>query len=283
MRKKIIGLLKALIALMIIPNPAILISSTTFEEPIIVDHTCAELSKVPYILIKKAKSKFRIFYGHTSHGSQIISGMEVLSAKSDLFSFNRKGKNGALSFYSQRRWGDLGNPDQFAWYFKTRKLLNKRNNDLNLVIWSWCGQLSHATEIDVNIYLNLMNKLENDFPLVIFVYMTGHLDGTGEDGNLNIRNNQIRKYCVENKKVLYDFADIESYDPDGNYFLDKGAEGGCYYLENGIQKNWAEEWCNAHPEECSLCSCAHTNSLNCDLKGRAFWWLLGKLAEELSK
>ena len=68
-----------------------------------------------------------------------------------------------------------------------------------------------------------MNGLENDYPNVRFVYMTGHLDGSGTSGNLNQRNEQIRNYCTTNGKTLYDFNDIESYDPDGNYYLDKDA------------------------------------------------------------
>jgi len=62
-----------------------------------------------------------------------------------------------------------------------------------------------------------MNDLERDFPDVHFVYMTGHLDGSGLTGNLHLRNEQIRNYCRENKKILYDFADIECYNPDGTY------------------------------------------------------------------
>jgi hypothetical protein len=51
-----------------------------------------------------------------------------------------------------------------------------------------------------------MDALEKEYPKVIFIYMTGHLDGTGEHGNLNMRNNQIRDFCRRNHKVLYDFA-----------------------------------------------------------------------------
>ncbi len=72
-----------------------------------------------------------------------------------------------------------------------------------------------------------MNQLETDYPDVTFVYMTGHLNGTGPEGNVNTRNNQIRNFCIENHKVLYDFADIESYDPDGlvNYMDHSTATG----------------------------------------------------------
>jgi len=102
---------------------------------------------------------------------------------------------------------------------------------------------------------------------------TGHLDGTGVNGNLNRRNDQIRDYCRQNGKVLYDFADIESYDPDGNYFLDRGANDNCDYNAG----NWATQWMAYYPgrslaETVKKCdSCAHSQRLNCVLKGRAFW------------
>lgn len=50
-------------------------------------------------------------------------------------------------------------------------------------------------------YLSAMETLESAYPNVLFVYMTGHLDGTGPDGNLYRSNNQIRDYCVAHDKV----------------------------------------------------------------------------------
>ena len=142
--------------------------------------------------------------------------------------------------------------------------------------------MSDNTEEGINIYLNAMNQLELDYPHVTFVYMTGHLDGTGDDGNLNIRNNQIRDYCTANNKILFDFADIESYDPDGNYFLNLAANDECNYWFDGVQHNWADEWCAANPGECKSCSCAHSRCLNCQLKGRAFWHMMARIAERMA-
>jgi len=143
-------------------------------------------------------------------------------------------------------------------------------------MWSWCGGVSDNTLDGINAYLNAMNQLELDYPNVKFVYMTGHLDGSGLEGNLHIRNNQIRDFCRTHNKILLDFADIESYDPDGNFFLDKYADDNCDYIGG----NWAINWCNSHPgsQLCSYCDCAHSQPLNCNLKGRAFWWMLARIA-----
>jgi hypothetical protein len=108
--------------------------------------------------------------------------------------------------------------------------------------------------------------------------MTGHLDGTGKNGNLTIRNNQIREYCRTHGKIIFDFADIESYDPDGSFYLDLGADDGCFYNTGSGRRNWAEDWCAAHPGQCPSCECAHSQPLNCNLKARAFWWMMARMA-----
>jgi len=126
-----------------------------------------------------------------------------------------------------------------------------------------------------------MNQLEEDYPDVIFIYMTGHLDGTGVKGNLNKRNNQIRNYCRNNNKVLFDFADIESFDPDGKNFLEQGADDRCIYWVKDIgERNWADEWIARHPNHKITLPgrAAHTHPLNGALKGRAFWWMMARVA-----
>ena len=111
--------------------------------------------------------------------------------------------------------------------------------------------------------------------------MTGHLDGTGMEGNLHLRNEQIRQYCVKNKKVLFDFADIESYDPDGNGYLERLANDNCDYDsdEDGSRdKNWAIDWQESNPGAWYSCGSAHSQPLNANLKAYAAWWLLARLA-----
>ena len=95
-------------------------------------------------------------------------------------------------------------------------------------------------------YLAAMTQLELDYPTVHFVYMTGHLDGTGPSGNLYRSNNQIRACCQAEDKLLFDFADIESWDP-----------AGAYYPEDTDACLWCVDWCSANP--CPDCGdCAHS-------------------------
>ena len=249
----------------------------------IIDHNSVKLSAIPSPYIEAAKESLHIAYSHTSHGSQLTTGMSgLISFKGASYSWNNGGNDGALDLHDYAIDGDLGNPDRTTWAARTRTYL-AANQDINVVMWSWCGQVSTATEADINTYLNLMEELESDFPDVRFVYMTGHLDGSGLTGNLHLRNEQIRKYCRDNNKVLFDFADIECYNPDGTYFGDKSPDDGCNYDTNGDGSrdgNWAIAWQNSHAKGADWfdCSAAHTQPVNANMKAYAAWWLWARLA-----
>ncbi|MBI5954934.1 MAG: hypothetical protein HY865_25010 [Chloroflexi bacterium] len=244
------------------------------SEPLIVDHRHTDISQIPEYWINQAKTMLRLSYGHTSHGSQLVSGIGAIYAVDPLYAFNTNGSiaSGILSLDDTTPSGDLGNPDRTTWASLTRTYLNGPSGtgpSRNAVMWSWCGQVSSATTTDINTYLNLMNQLETDYPDVTFIYMTGHLDGSGESGTLKIRNQQIRDYALTNNKVLFDFADIESYDPAGTY-----------YPNESDACAWCTTWCSAHPGDCQnlTSSCAHSHPFNCKMKGQAFWWMMARLA-----
>lgn len=256
-------------------------------EAIVVNHTSIDLDDIPESYIVQAKQTLHIAYGHTSHGSQLTTGMAgLVTWKGTLYAFNNGGTGGALDLrdYNGNFGGlglanDLGNPDRTAWEGATRTYLNQ-NPAINVIIWSWCGQVD-GSQSDIQLYLDLMNGLERDYPNVKFVYMTGHTDGAPLTGNVPTRNKQIRDYCLANKKILYDFADIESYNPDGVYFGDKLVNDACDYDSNGDgtrDRNWAVDWQNAHPGAWYDCSSAHSQPLNANMKAYAAWWLWARLA-----
>ncbi len=249
----------------------------------IIDHNCTKLSSIPAEYITAAKQNLHIAYGHTSHGSQLTTGMTgLVTFKGNTYAWNNGGTDGALDLHDYAMSGDLGNPDRTSWADRTRTYLNS-NTDVNVIIWSWCGQVSSATEADINAYLDLMAGLESDYPDVYFVYMTGHLDGTGLTGNLHLRNGQIRNYCKDNDKILFDFADIECYNPEDTYFGDKKPNDACSYDTNNdgtLDGNWAIEWQSSHTQGVDWydCSSAHSQPLNANQKAYAAWWLWARLA-----
>jgi hypothetical protein len=253
----------------------------------IIDHTCTDITAIPISAINHTKETLHVAYGHTSHGSQLITGMNGLDAfmnSTGLYLWNDGPLLGYLDIDDYFTSGDLGNPDRISWANRTRTYLdNAAYSDVNVVMWSWCGQVSDATEQDIETYLYLMSSLETEYPNVTFVYMTGHLDGGAPGCNLHLRNQQIRDYCIANNKWLYDFEDIESYDPDGNYYRDKYCADTCDYDSDGDttrDSNWALNWQASHTEGVDWYSCspAHTQALNGNLKAYAAWWLFARIA-----
>ena len=261
----------------------------------IIDHFCTDTAKIPASWIQQARSSLRVGYGHTSHGSQLISGMMAFRGESgSAFYFSYSGWGLQPGLFLNDYWGnaggadDLGQEADLGWRSATIEMLSRSNNDRNVVAWSWCGGVSDNSEGGIKKYLDAMAELEKDYPKVKFVYMTGHLDGSGNNGNLHRRNEQIRAYCRANNKFLYDFADIESYAPGGTTnYMSLMANDNCDYDSDGngqTDRNWAADWIAANPASelvrlASACTdCAHSQNLNCVLKGRAFWWLLSRLS-----
>jgi len=254
-------------------------------DSMVIDHRDTHLADVPLEWIEAAKRDLHIAYGHSSHGDQVVTGMTGLTTFANAphggstYAWNNGGTGAALDLADKPFSGatDLGNPDFTAWATATRHYLDDpANADVNVVMWSWCGQVSYASAAAITTYLTLMSGLEKDYPHVRFVYMTGHTDGSGLAGNLHVRNQQIRNYCKANDKILYDFEDIESYDPDGAYFGDKNVtDSGAY---NG--GNWAIEWQDSHTQgvDWYACDSAHSQPLNANRKAYAAWWLWARLA-----
>ena len=91
-----------------------------------IDHECRTLASIPRECIESAKSRLHIAYGHTSHGSQLITGMTgLVGFKGTLYAFNSGGTGGALDLRDTPFAGasDLGNPDRTAWTGATRTYL----------------------------------------------------------------------------------------------------------------------------------------------------------------
>ena len=273
----------------------------------IIDHTCTDLSQIPDYWLDQAKANLHIAYQHTSHGSQLITGMNALEsfpAFGSKYNWvdNAGTTPGALNLDDYGIPGaepDLSQGDYIdgngvtPWVTSTRNLLNKpANSHINVIMWSWCSINGH----NIQRYLDNMEILIAQYPGVDFVFMTGHAEGQGEGGFIHTANEQIRQHCRDNNRILFDFADIENYDPQGNYYYDRPMWDDLDY-NTGHANNWGQEWCTSHTGSeleqlttgngvagYSGCQgCAHSDSpqeanLNCVLKGRAAWWLWARLA-----
>ena len=279
------------------------------QQPIIIDHTCTNLAAIPDEWITKAKKDLHIFYGHTSHGSQLtVGGMAAMVryfGTGTKYAYGTDATDGSkLYLYEDFDENDITKDN---WIQPTRDYLTA-HTDCNVVMWSWCS-FSKTTDF-VQAYLDDMEQLITDYPNVRFVFMTGHND-KGETAQIVANRKQIREHCIAHNRILYDFTDIEAYDPDGDFFGDWDASGNLlpraqmHFLDMDIsynmdgastpEGNWGLEWMADHPTDPltamsadDMCTdCAHSNGddgrnynsrIHCILKGIAMWRLCARLA-----
>lgn len=263
------------------------IGSSVCAQGIIIDHTCTDVTQIPVQWLDAAK-ELTLHYAHTSHGSQVLDGATNLESIDPTYALSVRyassmGLPDPTTPASLRVWsGTIGTtyvtPELYynSESGRTNTQTIASTGDYDFSMWSFCGQMSSMTTTQVQFYLDTMHDFEDANPTMRFILMTGHTDGSGINGTLNQNNEMVRQFAVDNDMICFDFADIESWDPDGDEFLSRG----CTDSGNYDDGNWCNQWCDAHQghDFCDSCSCAHSHSLICNLKGRAFWWMMARLA-----
>lgn len=254
------------------------------SSPIIINHNHIDITKIPDEWLNKAK-EMTIHYAHTSHGSQILTGMRYLEEKvnskygvsvrvSTTEGLPAQENPAVLRIYDGNPPVTYVIPEDYwnheAGIRSTSSVVSTGNYDVST--WTWCGQQSTNSVETVNKYLTVMNDLGKTFPQTKFIYMTGHTDGTQDNATsvLKRNNDMVRNFVNAYNKILFDFEDIEKYDPDGNFHAN--TTDGCL---------WCNSWCLNNIGYCadlSSYSCAHSHPLQCKMKGQAFWWLMARLA-----
>ena len=237
-------------------------SQAASADTILVDHRYTDIHAIPDYWLEQAK-KLAVHYAHTSHGSQVLSGLEWLEQRDPRFNVDIQasgavalpGDTTALRVYDGNNYP--GNtyitPDMF-WETSdglehTRSVAATGWFDLSL--WTWCGQMSYYSDAQVLQYMDALEGLDAQYPDVDFIYYTGHTDGTPPGGDLWRHNDLVRQHVRQDGGILFDFADIESYDPAGIFY--PNASDAC---------EWCDSWCAQHPAnfECqSLPSCPQTH------------------------
>ncbi|MEN8121135.1 MAG: T9SS type A sorting domain-containing protein, partial [Bacteroidota bacterium] len=272
-------------------------------------------------------ANLKIRYFRRSHGSQIdVGGMAALRRYSgdynNLYAYNSTGAGGEM--YFSTLWNSLDFEND-TWLSTTRDYLDASENaGINVVMWAWS---SYFYAMDVDQYLADMESLISEYGTggseitagnrsepVTFIFQTSCGQKSIERNDaVYTKNKKIREHCINNNRIIFDFNDIECYDPDGNYYGD-GAADGSYtnvrmlhddisYISDSTnvsihsgRGNWGLEWMNRNPNAeltkiaadniCTVCehsdqreNPAEDNSrLHCVLKGRAAWWMWAVLA-----
>ena len=245
-----------------------------FTPPILIDHRCTDITQIPLAWIQSIQNNIKVQYGHQSHGVQLTTGLDMIEFGNSAYADTVGGSTLPAVPGSLCIDGSWALPDQ---YWSTAAGMNSTRNifrghpNINVSIFCWCSELNSASESYVQAYLDSMSKLESEFPSVTFVYMTGNAVATGAEGyNRHIRNEQIRQYCAANNKVLYDFADLDSwwFNP-----LTHAWERAAYLYSGTLVPMQHAQLVNP---QCDICG--HANRESCIQKGKAVWWLLASIA-----
>ena len=246
---------------------------------IVVDHTCLEVEAdgslveiIPQAYLDQAR-QLKVLFCHASVGGTIMNGMVgrkgLANENPQRYQIGRQQNADATWFDSNTGIIDISHT---GWPLNGSKILGFDSHIRNLgygqplranvAFMKYC-YIDWQPRTDVqqrwNEYRITMEALEADFPDITFVWWTIAVNTAGDAGDIREAfNNMLREYCINNGKVLFDLADIESHDlQDNPCYDDIGAEG--------LYAGYAVD--GAHPTGIAQLRLAS-----------AMWWLLARIA-----
>lgn len=241
----------------------------------LIDHNCTGLYDIPDEWITDVKDNIRLHYAHTSHGSQLTTGLELIESDDPSFAVDigtgyLPQTAGVLCVFDGQAGESYVTPELFWESHEgmemTREVLDS-NPSINVCMWCWCSQMDYYGQEQVQAYLDSMSLLESEYPSVTFVYMTGNAQNTGDEGyNRYQRNRQVRQFCESGGRTLFDFADLDSwwYDASTGQW-----EQNTY--------SWQGTSVPVEHEEFYGDEAGHTTYESCRQKGYAVWWMLATI------
>jgi len=261
-------LIRLKLILMTVGTAFIVFNSLLYGQGLIIDHKVVEqFDMIPAEWINTAKNNIKLYYQHTSHGSQPIKGAERI--ETHLYKIARAEESlphvsGALNIYEDEHPRECS-----YWTAATPNIPGLNNNpEINVSMWSWCCELNRNSK--VTRYFSGMEANEAAYPNVSFIYMTGNAQSwhghhtyksDSEGYNRYLRNEEIRQYCREHNKILFDFADID-----------------CWYNGEKATSTYNGHVFPREHDHYNIDEGGHTSFKNCENKAKAFWYMMARLA-----
>ena len=251
-------------------------------EAMIIDHHCTDISKIPDQWINIVKT-MTLHHTGQSHGRQVPHGFANIESANSKYAQTQsengipsgpglKITRGQRSEYNS--WLSSIGPERYwqgnegrAWTRRTLNYHASNGNTIHASLHTWCWHMRTWSESQVDEYLSSMEILEAEYPNTTFIYMTDTCDKEGSSGyNRWLRNEQIRQYCRENNKVLFDFGELESWSADRT-------KQNTYSYNGQNIPYWHDDWTKG-----AYYNDGHINEAACTMKAKAMWWLLARIA-----
>jgi len=245
------------------------------REALIIDHSKVnEFNSIDEKVIPAAAS-LRLMFRHASVGTTINNGLDCIQGTR---SHPKECTEYEPYLYDRRTWifQQRGNS---GWKGKVDDFVNATEQQLDeFDIFSFkfcyldgldevaepCGKpySESITEANWNYLKDAYETLEKKYPEKIFIWWTIPLTQVGQYCTEQM-NSRIRNYCKENGKILFDIADIESWDTTGNHLTNS--------------QGWEIAF-NGYCGEKTGPSC-HPNWFGSILLAKAFWYMMVKIVE----
>jgi hypothetical protein len=217
--------------------------AVTQAQPVTIGYTnCVAVANYSQALMTQI-GQLKWYFAHASVGDCIMTGVTNLHLSNTNF-YQLRGQAAGSSPPGTTQAGVIyqdarGNPIYYGdyqvklalfqtavsngWHFPTVNIALTKLCFIDI----WYATNSSAVAALLNSYLNTLTNLEAAYPQTMFVYATMPLTTTNyryspfDAGALqiywrNVYNDSLRAWCGANNRVLFDIADIEAHDTNGN-------------------------------------------------------------------
>lgn len=164
------------------------------------------------------------YFMHASVGSNMVNGMASLAdtdperyrlARTVVDDYEPPPADPEEGVVFDNHRGNPGWEEKLTMFEDAVRELGWRHPSVTIVLNKLCYDDWRA---DPQVYLASMADLENEFPGTVFVYATMPISIGADSRNVarNQYNDVVRAHCAANDLLLFDIADIEAHDPEGN-------------------------------------------------------------------
>jgi hypothetical protein len=252
-------------------------ADTQTFEGVIADHTSlASFESIPDAYLQAAAALDTLFM-HQSVGNNIDNlGLGCLAGLHDDPDMPEECSvyaQNPYQPYDNRNWNwqmwDEPMADAIAKTDQWVSVVNAQQQNYQVLGMKFC--FVDSWNQDFTYYRTNMEQLQQAYPQKIFIWATESLyaqsdmDDPGfylpNAQNIQDFNQQLRAYAQANNIFLYDLADIESHDPDGNYCQSHDIEALCEVYNGGIGGGGS-----------------HPGAVGSIRLAKGFWYLMARIA-----
>lgn len=258
------------------------VSQQPITTDLIADHTrIASFTSIPLTRLQAAAG-IKALFMHASTGSNIdalgfrcLAGLQTEPSNfpSECIAY----ATAPYSPYDNRNWNwPLWSDTTANAITKTNQwvsVFNAQKQNYQVLGMKYCYVDSY--NLDFNYYKTAMEQLESANPQKKLIWATSVLYARSQlevpgfvinfpnANNIKSFNQQLRAYAKANNKILYDLADIESHDPNGN---------AC------VSSTGHEMLCDAYSTGYGGGGGGHPNVDGSIRMAKGFWWLMARIA-----